>query len=91
MHFQQSVRPQSTGAGAVDLLSGAPDEDEWTFASAVPDTTKELTVTNTTLNIAFNVSRESETVILIHSRISNNTPLPVSGLTFQVAASKVGT
>jgi ADP-ribosylation factor-binding protein GGA len=105
MHFQQSIKPQTTGNAAIDLLGGTPaptsnlaqnsttaaaDDDEWTFASAVPDTTKELTVTNTTLNIAFNVSRESETVLLIHSRISNNTPLPVSGLTFQVAASKVG-
>jgi hypothetical protein len=108
MHFQQSVKPQSTGSSAVDLLGGttaaaaaptsnlahsstsaAIDDDEWTFTSAVPDTTKELTVNNTSINIAFNVSRESDTVILIYSRISNNTPSPISGLTFQVAASKV--
>lgn len=103
MHFQQSVKPQSTASGAVDLLGGTPaptshlaqssmsaaaDDDEWTFASAVPDTTKELIVNNTSINVTFTVSRESDTVILIQSRISNNTPLPVSGLTFQVAASK---
>jgi hypothetical protein len=28
--------------------------------------------------------------LLIQSRVSNNTPLPISGLTLQVAASKVG-
>ncbi|KAF2634218.1 ADP-ribosylation factor-binding protein GGA1 [Massarina eburnea CBS 473.64] len=106
MHFQQSIKPQSTGSGSIDLLGGAAptpshapssslsqsttanDDDEWTFASAVPDTNKEITVTNTNLNVVFNVSRESDSNLLIISRISNNTSLPVSQLTFQVAASK---
>ncbi|KAF2799482.1 VHS-domain-containing protein [Melanomma pulvis-pyrius CBS 109.77] len=100
--FQQSINPQPSGS--VDLLgvgvpppssnlaqsstSAANDDDEWTFASAVPDTSKELTVTNTSINVLFNISRESDTVLLIKSRVSNNTPLPISDLTFQLAASK---
>ena len=103
--YQQSVKPPvSAPSGAVDLLGGgftasganiaqntntANDDDEWDFASSVPDTSKELTVTNTSINVLFNISRETDTVLLIQSRISNNTPLPVSGLTLQVAASKV--
>ena len=99
--YQQSVKPPPA-SGAVDLLGGAPtsnlaqnsastaaDDDEWTFASSVPDSSKEITVTNTNVNILFNVSRENDTALLIQSRISNNTPLPISGLTLQIAASKV--
>ncbi|XP_014561796.1 hypothetical protein COCVIDRAFT_33404 [Bipolaris victoriae FI3] len=102
--YQQSVKPPAVASGAVDLLgvgvAGAPaanlaqstdaanDDDEWDFASSVPDTSKELTVTNTSINVLFNISRETDTVLLIQSRISNNTSLPVSSLTFQVAASK---
>ena len=101
--FQQSIRPQNSGS--VDLLdvgvpppssnlaqsstSDANDDDEWTFASAVPDTSKDLTVTNTSINAVFNVSRESDTVLLIKSRVSNNTNQPISDLRFQLAASKV--
>ncbi|KAH9862086.1 hypothetical protein IAQ61_010288 [Plenodomus lingam] len=100
--YQQSVKPSPPASAAVDLLGGAiapptsnvtqesaaDDEDEWTFASSVPDTSKEITVTNTTVNVLFNVSRENDTCLLIQSRISNNTSLPISGLTLQVAASK---
>jgi hypothetical protein len=67
----------------------ANDDDEWTFTSAVPDTSKEITVVNTSVKILFTVSRESDTVVLIRSRISNNTPAPISELTFQSAVSKV--
>jgi hypothetical protein len=101
--YQQSVKPPPAASGAVDLLGGgmpapttnltqssaADDDDEWNFASAVPDTSKEITVTNTSVNVLFNISRESDTTLLIQSRVSNNTPLPISGLTLQVAASKV--
>ncbi|KAI8939349.1 hypothetical protein NX059_003136 [Plenodomus lindquistii] len=100
--YQQSVQPPPPASAAVDLLGGAiappttntaqqstvADDDEWTFASSVPDTSKELTVTNTTINVLFNVSRENDTTLSIQSRISNNTSLPISGLTLQVAASK---
>lgn len=113
MQFQQSIKQQPTGSGAIDLLgdstftapapahpaptsnlaqsstAAANDDDEWNFTSAVPDITKEITVNNTSINVVFTVSRETDSVILIRSRISNNTPSPVSDLTFQVAASKV--
>jgi ADP-ribosylation factor-binding protein GGA len=68
---------------------GNDDDDEWTFASSVPDTSKEITVTNSSINVLFNVSRESDTALLIKSRVSNNTPVPITALTLQVAASKV--
>jgi ADP-ribosylation factor-binding protein GGA len=103
--YQQSIKTQTTGSPAVDLLGGdmtasssnlaqsstsAPnDDDEWTFASSVPDTANEITVLNTNINVLFNVSRETDTTLLIQSRVSNNTPLPISGLTLQLAASKV--
>ena len=103
--YQQSIKAQTTGSAAVDLLGGdmtappsnlaqssmsaANDDDEWTFASSVPDTASETTVLNTNINVVFNVSRETDTNLLIQSRISNNTPLPISGLTLQLAASKV--
>jgi ADP-ribosylation factor-binding protein GGA len=103
--YQQSIKAPTTGSAAVDLLGGdmtapssnlaqsstsaANDDDEWTFASSVPDTTNETTVLNTNINVIFNVSRETDTSLLIQSRISNNTPLPISGLTLQLAASKV--
>ena len=104
MHFQQSIKSQPAPSGAVDLLGGAVsaptsnlaqstaaanDDDEWTFASAVPDTSKEITVNNTLINVVFKVSRESDTVLLVQNHVSNNTPQPISDLTFQVAASKV--
>jgi ADP-ribosylation factor-binding protein GGA len=103
--YQQSIKPPQPASGAVDLLGGAVsapttnlaqssaanDDDEWDFASSVPDTSKEITVTNSSVNVLFNVSRESDTTLLIQSRVSNNTPLPISGLTLQVAASKVST
>ncbi|KAF1934986.1 VHS-domain-containing protein [Clathrospora elynae] len=101
--YQQSVRPPPPASGTVDLLGSAisapttnlaqstsavNDDDEWNFASSVPDSSKEITVTNTNINVLFNVSRETDTALLIQSRVSNNTTLPISGLTLQVAASK---
>jgi ADP-ribosylation factor-binding protein GGA len=102
--YQQSVKPPSATPTTIDLLGGAiapptsnlaqsstsaTDDDEWTFASSVPDTSKEITVTNTTINVLFNVSRETDANLLISSRISNNTALPIANLTLQIAASKV--
>jgi ADP-ribosylation factor-binding protein GGA len=103
--YQQSIKQPPSAPATVDLLGGAipvassnlaqastsasNDDDEWTFASSVPDTSKELIVTNTSINILFNVSRETDTTILINSRISNNTSQPIEALTLQLAASKV--
>lgn len=98
-------QPSGTTSGTADLLGvGAPapssnlaqsstaashDDDEWTFASAVPEMSKEITVSSTSVKVVFTISRESDTVLLIQSRISNNTPAPISELTFQSAVSKV--
>lgn len=93
-----------SSSGTADLLGGlgapapssnlaqsstAADDDEWTFDSAVPDTSKEISVVNSSVKVDFTVSRESDTALLIKSRISNNTPAPISELTFQSAVSKV--
>ncbi|KAF2018511.1 VHS-domain-containing protein [Aaosphaeria arxii CBS 175.79] len=102
--FQQSIKsqPSPKPSGSVDLLgnasspsaftaqstAAATDDDDWTFTSAVPDTSKEIVVINSAISIHFSVSRESDTTLLIKSRISNNTPAPVTELTFQSAVSK---
>ncbi|KAF2278313.1 ADP-ribosylation factor-binding protein-like protein GGA1 [Westerdykella ornata] len=85
-----SPAPSSNLAQSVTqtTTTAADDDDEWTFTSAVPDTAKEITIVNTSVNIVFTVSRESDTVLLIQSRISNNTPTPITELTFQSAVSK---
>ncbi|KAH7138284.1 ADP-ribosylation factor-binding protein-like protein GGA1 [Dendryphion nanum] len=97
-------QPSPKPSGTVDLLgvgsppptsslaqSNAPatnDDDEWTFASAVPETSKDIIVLNSSIQVAFHVSRDSDSTLLIKSRISNNTPAPVTELTFQSAVSK---
>lgn len=78
----------STHSRPISNTAASNDDDEWTFASAVPDQSRDITVSNTSVNVTFNVSRESDDVILIKSRISNNTSQPVTDLTFQVAVSK---
>ena len=83
-----AAAPTATMAQQGSTAATAEDE-EWTFASSVPDTSTEITVANDTIHILFNASRESDTVLLIQSRISNNTSLPIAGLTLQVATSKV--
>lgn len=102
--YQQSVKPPAAAPATIDLLGGAipvptsnlaqsttsatNDDDEWDFASSVPDITQEITVVNSSIHVLFKVSRETDAALMIQSQISNNTPLPISGLTFQVAASK---
>ncbi|ORY12708.1 VHS domain-domain-containing protein [Clohesyomyces aquaticus] len=83
----QPAHPSSSLAQSSTAATN--DDDEWTFASAVPDMKKEITVNNTSINVVFSVSREDDRVLLIHSRISNNTPLQITELTLQVAVSKV--
>lgn len=103
--YQQSVKPPPPASGAVDLLGGdisgptsnlaqsstsaANDDDEWTFASSVPDVSKQIVVLDSNIQVVFNVSRESDSTLLINSRISNKLAMQVSELTMQVAASKV--
>ena len=80
---------QPTNGAAVNASSA---DDEWTFTSALPESTQELTVTNSSLHIAWHVSRPSgSNEVLIKSSTSNNTAQPVSDLTFQAAVSKAAT
>jgi ADP-ribosylation factor-binding protein GGA len=97
--FQQSISTPppnaqlATGPLPVPSTSAAPaasgGDDEWTFASALPDQSSEITVTNSSVNVLFNLSRQPDNHILISSRISNNTAQPVAELMFQVAVTKV--
>ncbi|KAF2758277.1 ADP-ribosylation factor-binding protein-like protein GGA1 [Pseudovirgaria hyperparasitica] len=100
--FHQSATPIPQTANSNSLLDidtgaaltqtqptpAAGTDDEWTFSSALPDTSSEIVVTSTSVNITFHVSRQSDDVILINSRASNNTPQPVSDFTFQLAVTK---
>lgn len=101
--FQQSLKataspaPPAQQQSASSLLGGqsngaaAAADDEWTFSSALPDQTNSLTVTNSTIKTVFQVSRPSnaDNYITIESAISNNTALPITDLTFQLAVTKV--
>ncbi|KAI9666234.1 MAG: hypothetical protein M1821_004169 [Bathelium mastoideum] len=74
---------QSNGA----IASG---DEEWTFSSALPDSSHDLTVVHSSIHVLFHVSRQPEpdNVILIQSQISNNTAQPISQLTFLLAVTK---
>ncbi|KAF1980956.1 VHS domain protein [Aulographum hederae CBS 113979] len=70
--------------------SAASTEDEWTFASSLPDQAHDLTVVKSNIVVNWHVSRPDANSdnILILSKISNNTAQPVTELTFQVAVTK---
>lgn len=105
-HFQQSIKPSpsptpaSTSSSALlDIAGGTSSpapaastaDDEWEFASALPDQAVDLTLTNARVNITWNVRRDlsDANVVLIQSRTSNNSDVPMSNFTFQVAVPKV--
>jgi ADP-ribosylation factor-binding protein GGA len=102
--FQQSTQPPSIFAAKSpqppfpSSLSAAPPQtaaaadDEWNFESALPPSVPSaLTLTNSSVTIAWELSRpaDQQGVIEINSRVTNNTSLPVSEFTFQVAVTKV--
>ena len=66
-------------------------DDEWTFSSALPESSHDLTVVHSSIHVLFHVSRQPspDNVILIQSQVSNNTAQPISQLTFQLAVTKV--
>ncbi|TKA79305.1 hypothetical protein B0A49_01535 [Cryomyces minteri] len=70
--------------------NGSAVEDEWTFASSLPDSAHDLVVTSSSIKILFHVSRAEspEDVIYIKSNVSNNSAQPVSEFTLQVAVTK---
>ncbi|KJX97763.1 vhs domain-containing protein [Zymoseptoria brevis] len=96
---QTAARAQPPPASSnMDLLgmdsgsngtSTAAADDEWEFASSLPEPAKptEITVTNSSIRTVFAVSREGEE-LLIRSRISNTTAAPIGDLTFQLAVTK---
>ncbi len=93
---QTSSRAPQTSASHTDTQGNGSAEEEWTFASALPDqstlpASNEMTVTDSAINILLSVSRQAgtESVITILGRFSNNTSNAISELTFQIAVSKV--
>ncbi|KAK8156438.1 ADP-ribosylation factor-binding protein-like protein GGA1 [Phyllosticta citrichinensis] len=102
--FQQSLKPATSPSNALFDLASTPtpppatqgpqkstqgnDDDEWNFASALPDQPSVQTVINTNIKADFTVTREGDNVIHIFSSISNNTSLPISDLTIQLAVTR---
>ncbi|KAL1622214.1 ARF-binding protein [Neofusicoccum ribis] len=83
-----STPPPAAPAAASAPAPAANDDDEWNFASALPDQPSVQTVINTSIRTDFTVSRQSDNTIHIQSVISNNTPAPISELTMQFAVTK---
>lgn len=72
------------------------EEEEWTFASALPEgselpASNDITVTNSAVNVVFAVSRPAsgEHSLRIITQFTNNTAHMISDVTFQVAVTKV--
>jgi hypothetical protein len=74
------------------------EDDEWSFASALPPGSEsalaqnELIVTDTNLRIVLDASRPAMTPdgpILLKVKFSNNASAPIHDLTFQMAVTKV--
>lgn len=76
--------------------NGTTTDDDWTFASALPDDgsslpqSNDITVSNTSIKIVFQASRpdNDNSIISIRASFSNNTPSLVTEYTFQVAVTK---
>jgi hypothetical protein len=86
----QAPIPSSLSAANPNVTTAA--DDEWDFASALPPSAPStLVLTNSGVTIAWELSRlaDQQGIIEIKSKVSNNTPLPVSEFTFQVAVTKV--
>lgn len=101
--FQQSIskphppqsQPQQTSINDIlgfgTTAAAAPQEDEWTFTSALPTTPQSHTLTihtSPSISISWSITRASPAQINITSSVSNTSATPVSELTFQVAVSK---
>jgi len=82
--------PISAPPTASTITTTPTPDDEWTFASALPNTSTELTVHNSTILITWFVSRAQHdpSLVEITSKISNNTAQPITELTFQVAVTR---
>lgn len=97
--FGQTTTPptqQHQSSQASQQNSRTNTEEEWTFASSLPDQANlppvnEVMVTNTAVNVVFAVSRPAgdDKSITMVVRSSNNTAQPISEFTFQIAVPKV--
>lgn len=78
-------RPQTSS-----VAPQAATDDDWTFSSALPDSSTEMTVVNSSINVTFLINKtpQADSSILMNSAISNNTPQAISDLTFQLAVMK---
>lgn len=89
----QAGNSTSQASGAPQRSNGATADDDWDFTSALPDeqnqlpAINELTLSKTSVTIAFKISRpaESDSVVSILARSSNNTEAVITEYTFQVA------
>ena len=90
--------PQSqSSANPQQPTNGASVDDDWDFASALPEdgselpTNNNLTVSNTSVKIDFRVERpvNTDSAISISALFSNNTASLVTEYTLQVAVTKV--
>jgi ADP-ribosylation factor-binding protein GGA len=97
--FQQSISslaakpPQNPAPVPVASITKSNQDDEWDFASSLPSTSS-LTLLNSGIEVAWDFSRATNgppgiPSIEIKSKISNNTPSPITDVTFQVAVTKV--
>lgn len=90
-----SSQPSQNPAPAAAPKTKAPSaEDEWDFASALPDdghlpTSNQLTVSDTSVKIAFQASRTAGDSVAIKAHFSNNTANLITEYAFQVAVTKV--
>lgn len=82
-------------ANAQPAAAVSANDDEWSFASALPEengrpTSNDIVVTDNVLKIVLHATRQSgaDSVIIMTAKFSNKQAQPVSELTFQVAVTK---
>ena len=93
-HQQPQLVPNSRQTNDTALA-----DDDWNFASALPDDTLSLPVSNdlrvsdTSVTIVFHTSRttDPEKLVSIRASFLNNTNSPITDYVFQVAVNKVQT
>lgn len=98
--FAQPSRQQSSvtsQSGPVTQSNGSTADEDWNFSSALPDesvslpSSKDLSVSNSTVTILFKLSRPSnkDSVVAINAHFSNTSANLITEYTFQVAVRKV--
>ena len=93
------VTQSQPAASSQQPTNGASVDDDWDFASALPEdgselpTNNSLTVSNTSVKIDFHIERpvNTDSAISISALFSNNTASLVTEYALQVAVTKVAT